>query len=50
MVYGAGILMIDAEQWFVKYALLGIRRKPTFIHLISIDDFVEVTIATAIKY
>lgn len=49
MVYGAGILMIDAEQWFAKYALLGIWRKPRFIHLISIDDFVEATIAAATK-
>ena len=41
MVYGKGILMIDAAQWFAKYNLLGVWRKPTFIHLISKDDFVK---------
>ena len=49
MVYGKGILMIDAGQWFAKYALLGIWKKPTYIHLISKTDFVEATIAAATK-
>ena len=41
MVYGKGILMIDAAQWFARHYLLGIWKKPTFIHLISKDDFVR---------
>lgn len=49
MVYGGGILMIDVGQWFARYALLGIWRKPTYIHLISKEDFVEATIAAAIN-
>lgn len=50
MVYGRGILMIDAAQWFARYALLGIWRKPTYIHLISKDDFIAATIAAALKH
>lgn len=49
MVYGKGILMIDAAQWFARHHLLGIWRQPTYIHLISKDDFVEATIAVVLK-
>lgn len=45
MVYGEGILMIDAGQWFARHWLLGIWRKPTYIHLISKKDFTDATIA-----
>lgn len=49
MVYGKGILMIDAGQWFARYWLLGVWKKPTYIHLISKTDFVTATIAAALK-
>lgn len=49
MVYGAGILMIDAAQWFARHYLLGVWRKPTYIHLISKTDFIDATIAAATK-
>lgn len=49
MVYGEGILMIDTAQWFARHWLLGIWRKPTFIHLISKDDFVSATISATLK-
>lgn len=49
MVYGKGILMIDAAQWFARHWLLGVWRKPTYIHLISKTDFVTATITAAIK-
>jgi len=49
MVYGRGILMIDAAQWFARHWLLGIWRKPTYIHLISKTDFIASTIAAAMK-
>lgn len=45
MVYGKGILMMDAAKIFSKYMILGIWRKPVFIHLISKIDFVNATIA-----
>lgn len=48
MVYGDGILMIDAAQWFARHWLLGVWRKPTIIHLISKIDFVR-SVEAAIK-
>lgn len=49
MVYGKGILMIDAAMWFAKYYLLGIWKKPTNIHLISTIDFLESTKSAILK-
>lgn len=49
MVYGKGILMIDAAQWFARHKLLGVWRKPTDIHLISKTDFLNATIAAIMK-
>lgn len=49
MVYGRGILMIDAARWFSRYGLLGIWRKPNFIHLISTDDFITAVKASVYK-
>lgn len=49
MVYGKGILMIDAGQWFARHWLLGIWKRPTGIHLISKDDFLDATIAAIEK-
>lgn len=49
MVYGRGILMIDAARWFSRYGLLGVWRKPNFIHLISTEDFVAATKAAVIN-
>jgi nucleoside-diphosphate-sugar epimerase len=45
MVYGKGILMIDAAEWFGRHYLLGIWKKPTYIHLISKADFLSATTA-----
>jgi nucleoside-diphosphate-sugar epimerase len=45
MVYGKGILMIDAAEWFGRHYLLGIWQKPTYIHLISKADFLSATAA-----
>jgi nucleoside-diphosphate-sugar epimerase len=39
MVYGRGILMIDAARWLAKRRLLGVWKDPTQIHLISKEDF-----------
>ena len=43
MVYGKGILMIDAAHWFSKHWLLGIWKQPNYIHLISTEDYVAAT-------
>ena len=45
MVYGKGILMIDAAEWFSRRWLLGVWTKPTYTHLISIADFLASTTA-----
>lgn len=49
MVYGRGILMVDTARWFAKYRILGIWRKPNWIHLISKQDFLETTKQALIK-
>ena len=49
MVYGKGILMIDAAKWFARHHLLGIWKKPTWIHLISTFDFLESTRQAILK-
>ncbi len=48
MVYGRGILMVDAARWFAGKCLLGVWKEPTEIHLISKTDFCRATVA-AIK-
>lgn len=48
MVYGKGILMIDAAKWFARRRLLGVWEAPTEIHLISKTDFCRAVVA-AIK-
>ena len=45
MVYGKGILMIDAAKWFAKRKILGVWREPTEIHLISKTDFCRAVVA-----
>jgi len=49
MVYGRGILMIDAARWLARRGLLGVWREPTWIHLISTDDFLAATTAAAMQ-
>jgi nucleoside-diphosphate-sugar epimerase len=39
MIYARGVLMIDAAHRLLERRLLGIWRKPTWIHLISLPDF-----------
>ena len=45
MVYGKGILMVDAAEWFARRWLLGVWREPTEIHLISKTDFCRAVVA-----
>jgi len=41
MVYGRGILMIDAARWLAERRLLAVWRRPTMMQLLSRDDFVR---------
>lgn len=41
MIYGRGVLMIDAARRLLERRLLGVWRNPTWIHLISLPDFLR---------
>ncbi|MDH3743541.1 MAG: NAD(P)H-binding protein [Acidobacteriota bacterium] len=43
MVYGRGILMIEAARWLAKHRLLAVWNEPTWIHLLSTADFLAAT-------
>ena len=43
MVYGRGILMIDAARWLAEHRLLAVWNEPTWIHLLSTADFLTAT-------
>lgn len=43
MIYSRGILMIDAARWASRHHLLAVWRKPTWIHLLSLPDFLAAT-------
>ncbi len=45
MIYARGVLMIDAARWLLQRRLLGVWSDPTWIHLISLTDFLDATIA-----
>ena len=49
MVYGRGILMIEAAKWLAQHRLLGVWREPTWIHLISTLDFLRATEAAILQ-
>ncbi len=43
MVYGRGILMMDAARWLAEHRLLAVWNEPTWIHLLSTADFLAAT-------
>jgi nucleoside-diphosphate-sugar epimerase len=43
MVYGRGILMIEAARWLARRRLLGVWRDPTWIQLIATEDYLRAT-------
>ncbi len=49
MVYGRGILMIDAARWLAKRRLLAVWNEPTWIHLISTADYLSAVEAAITK-
>src|SRR5581483_9431377 len=48
MVYGRGILMIEAARWLARHRLLAVWRQPTLIQLLSADDFLRATEAAIV--
>lgn len=49
MVYGRGILMIDAARWLAKRHLLCVWREPTLMQLLSTIDYLNATQAAIFK-
>jgi len=49
MIYGRGILMIEAARWLAERRLLGVWKDPTWIHLISTVDFLRATEAAILR-
>jgi len=49
MVYGRGILMIEAARWLAERRLLGVWREPVWFQLISTIDYLRATEAAIVK-
>jgi nucleoside-diphosphate-sugar epimerase len=49
MVYGRGILMIEAARWLARRRLLCVWREPTLFQLISIADYLQALEAAIYK-
>jgi nucleoside-diphosphate-sugar epimerase len=49
MVYGRGVLMVDAARWLARHRMLAVWREPTWIHLVSVPDFQEAVAAAATR-
>ena len=49
MVYGRGILMIEAARWLARRRLLAVWREPTLFQLISTADYLRATEAAVVN-
>jgi nucleoside-diphosphate-sugar epimerase len=49
MIYGRGILMIDAARWLARRRLLCVWREPTLFQLLSTADFLRAAEAAIIR-
>ena len=49
MIYGRGILMIEAARWLARRRLLCVWREPTVFHLLSTADFLRAVEAAIFK-
>jgi nucleoside-diphosphate-sugar epimerase len=49
MVYGRGVLMIDAARWLARRRLLGVWREPTWYQLLSLPDYLTATEAAIVE-
>jgi nucleoside-diphosphate-sugar epimerase len=45
IVYGQGIKLVEAARRLLRYRLLAIWRKPTWIHLVALPDFLAAVLA-----
>lgn len=49
MIYGRGVLMIEAARWLMRRHLMAVWRRPTWIHLMALPDFLRCTVAAIEK-
>lgn len=49
MIYGRGVLMIEAARWLSKRRLLAVWPEPTRVHLLALPDFLAATAAAIEK-
>lgn len=49
LIYGRGILMIEAARWLAKRRLLCVWKEPTLFHLLSTEDFLRAAQAAVLK-
>src|SRR5436190_10433062 len=41
LVYGRGVKLIEAARWLLRHRMMAIWRKPTWVHLIALPDFLS---------
>ncbi len=41
MIYARGVLMPDAARWLSRRRLLAVWNQPTWIHLLSLQEFLD---------
>jgi len=39
MIYGRGVLMVDAARWLARRRLLAVWPQPTWVHLLALPDY-----------
>jgi nucleoside-diphosphate-sugar epimerase len=39
LIYGRGVLMIEAARWLMQRRLIGVWRRPTWVHPLALPDF-----------
>lgn len=49
MIYGRGILMIEAARWLARRRLLAVWREPTLMQLLSIADYLRAVEAAILR-
>jgi nucleoside-diphosphate-sugar epimerase len=49
VVYGPGVKLIEAARRLLRYRILAIWRKPTWVHLIALPDFLVALVAAIEK-
>lgn len=49
MIYGRGILMVDAARWLARRRLLCVWREPVLLQLLSAQDFLRASEAAIVK-